>query len=167
MKKIIISIFVLASVLVSMVLPAGAQFENDEWNILSDGSKVIYFNDGSSLTVSAPVIIATEYDQSRSIQTKTAQISTSVKDSNGEYEWLYTLTCVFSYEYGISSTCTNAYYNQTIYKGNWTFSNGATNISGNRGTGTGLYTEKFLFITIQSINVNLTLACDIYGNVTA
>lgn len=153
--------------LVGMTFNASANSENNVWHTLSDGSKIIYFKDGSTLTITAPEVVSTESNNIVTRQTKTMQVSASKKDSDDEYEWIYTLYCTFSYEYGVSSVCTNAYYDQTIYKGNWTFSNGATNISGNRGTGTGLYEKKFLFITIQSINVNLTMACDIYGNVTA
>ena len=135
--------------------------------VFSDGSKVFYFDDGSRLVITAPKILFEGVDQSKSQQSKTTQASYSFQNTSGETEWIYTLTCTFSYEYGVSSVCTDAHYDQTIYKGNWTFSNGATSISGNRGSGTGLYTEKFLFITIRSINVSLTMACDIYGNVTA
>ncbi len=167
MKRNLISVLFLLVICFNIFIQANAYSDAIESTIISDGSKVILYEDGTSLTITAPRIIATMSTPSKSLQTITAQIDTTFADSNGETEWIYTLTCTFSYEYGVSSVCTNASYTQTIYKGNWTFSNGATSISGNRGNGTGLFEKKFLFITVQSINVQLTLACDIYGNVTA
>ena len=167
MKKISVLLIVVITIISILNIPVEAYVASTDPIVLSDGSKVFYFDDGSSLTITQPIIISLEYDQTRSLQTKTTQTSAVHASSSGETEWIYTLTCTFSYEYGVSSVCTNASYTQTIYKGNWMFSNGATSISGNRGNGTGLFERKFLFITVQSINVQLTMACDIYGNVTA
>ena len=167
MKKIYLCVLIIISIIFSMSVPALSYFEKKDPFISVDGSKVFCFDDGSSLSITAPKVVFSGYDSEKTLHTKTVQIDASFTDSNGEYEWLYTLTCVFSYEYGVSSTCSIASYSQAIYKGNWTFSNGAASASGNRGTGTGLYERKVLFITVQSINVLLTMACDIYGNVTA
>ncbi len=167
MIKRLLSFIIVLTVLLGSSITAEAATASYSPAVMSDGSKVFVFEDGSRLTVSAPRCAYSSSDPSKTLQTKTVQIDSSFVDSNGEPEWRYTLTCVFSYEYGVSSTCTNAYYNQTIYQGNWTFSNGAATVSGNRGTGTGHYEKKILFITVKSIDVLLTLTCDVYGNVTA
>lgn len=164
MNKTVLAICVIISTFLTLSLPAAAKNTvSPPVTVEIKGSRIICFEDGSTLTISAPRIRSV--NNSKSIIN--SDINAEYKDSSGNLEWRYTLYATFSYQYGVSSTCTNAYYDQTIYKGNWTFSNDATNISGNRGTGTGLYEKKFLFITIQSINVNLTMACDIYGNITA
>ena len=96
-----------------------------------------------------------------------AELFSAHYDSDDNLEWKYTLYATFEYEYGVSSVCTNAYYVQNIYKGNWTFSNGAAYTSANRAIGTGRYVEKYLFITINTIEVSLTMTCDVFGNVTS
>ena len=167
MKKKLLSFMIVLTLLLGSMITADASTVSNVPDVMNNGSKMYVFEDGSSLTISAPQCISSSFDHSKSLQTKTVQIESTLSNPSGEIEWRYTLTCVFSYEYGVSSACTNAYYNQTIYQGNWTFSNGATAISGNRGTGTGHYEKKVLFITIRSIDVSLSLACDVYGNVTS
>ena len=91
--------------LVGMTFNASANSENNVWHTLSDGSKIIYFKDGSTLTITAPEVVSTESNNIVTRQTKTMQVSASKKDSDDEYEWIYTLYCTFSYEYGVSSVC--------------------------------------------------------------
>lgn len=125
----------------------------------------ITFEDGSRLVVS-PV-----YRKEEAASTEAAENTiTRFKDvdyvsSDGTLEWKYTLEGEFSYEYGVSSVCTRAGYFSTIYGDKWTFSNGSSYASGNTAHGEGNYKKKELFIVTRDVDVDITLTCDIYGNV--
>ena len=128
-------------------------------------STVIYLEDGGKIVIS-PVI---ECDAGNSIKAASNTITRSreayYSNASGKKEWIYTLTATFSYEYGVSATCTNASYSQSIYDSNWTFSNGSATKSGNTAHGKGKYIKKELFVTTQNIDVDVSLTCDVYGNV--
>ena len=68
--------------------------------------------------------------------------------------------------YGKSSTCIDASYTQTIYESDWTFSDGAAIKSGNTAIGNGNFKLKFFFVTVQTYEIDISLTCDVYGNVT-
>lgn len=167
MKKIILSFILIIALISSFAVPAGAESASPTVSECNNNITVICFEDGSKLTISRST-----YDESRGRAVLTndnvisAKIEARHENSNGETEWLYTLFATFSYVKGVSSVCTDTYYTQTIYQGNWTFSNGAATKSGNTAKGTGNYIKKVLFITTQDIDINLTLTCDIYGNVS-
>lgn len=138
---------------------------NTPQDVLTENGSVTYFSDGSSLTVSPAVLVA-EQTLSRSAQTQTYSKTVTYKDSDGNVDWEYKLTATFSYEYGVSSTCTKVSYTKTINDSGWSFSDGSATKSGNVATGKGTFKYKVLFITTQTRNVNITLTCDKYGNVT-
>ena len=125
---------------------------------------VVYFDDGSRLVIS-PVY---ETKDVTSIKTAANTVTRCrdayYEDSEGNMEWKYTLTATFSYNYGVSSTCTNASYTQIIYDSKWSFSDGSVEISGNTAYGKGHYVKKWLFVTKEA-DIDISLSCDIYGNV--
>lgn len=165
MKKTVLSITLIIALLISMALPVVA--ENVAPTVLKpdNDTTVVLYEDGSKLTISlAPA------EQTYSTLSSTSSIipwkkEAKFENSNGEVEWIYTLHATFSYVKGVSSVCTDAYYTQTIYQGNWTFSNGAATKSGNTARGTGNYIKKVLFITTKDIDLDITITCDIYGNI--
>ena len=167
MKKITISIILILALFMSLSVNAladntlQATFESD------NDSTVILYEDGSRLTITRSTGDATPcgYASSDS-NTISKRIEAQFENSDGEVEWIYTLYATFSYVTGVSSVCTDAYYEQTIYQGNWTFSNGSATKSGNTARGIGNYIKKFLFITAKDIDIDLTMTCDKYGNVT-
>ena len=159
MKRIIcLSLSFLLSFI--MIVPAYAA---DDQNNFTDN--VIYFDDGSYLTVHTPVITASNNPRSTS-NTITATRPITYTNRNGEIEWEYNLVATFSYVYGSSVTCTNATYNYTINKNSWHFSNGSTSRSGGTAYGYGTFKDKVLFITTQTVNIDTYLTCDIYGNLS-
>ncbi len=167
MKKIILSIVLIISLFSTIVIPTIAETALPTIPETGNDTTVIFFEDGSKLTVSLTI---DEQSYSRAASAKSSVIygkkEATFENSDGEVEWIYTSSATFSYTSGVSSTCTDASYTQTIYKGNWTFSNGAATKSGNTARGVGNYIKKVLFITVKDIDIDLTLTCDKYGNIT-
>ena len=165
MKRIILSAFILPIALsintmsaqAVTEIPFDAQTESEE--------SIVYFDDGSRLVIS-PIY---ETTGASSIKTEANTITKSrdayFADSNGKIEWKYTLTATFTYDYGVSSTCTSASYTQTIYDDQWSFSEGSATKSGNIAYGNGHYVKKRLFVVIKDVDVDLSFSCDIYDNV--
>ena len=99
-------------------------------------------------------------------QTKTGSKDITATDSNGNVEWKYTLSATFSYVYGSSVSCTSSTYKNNIYDSSWTFSNGSATRSGNTAYGKGHYTKKVLFVTTKNYDVDISVSCDKYGNIS-
>ena len=165
MKKLIVPILLILATVFS-TLPVFAEETSPSVISTDDGYTITYFADGSSITVS-PVRDSTEANHARATtQTINKSKDVTCKDSDGNIEWKYTLSATFTYEYGVSATCTKASYTKTINNSGWSFSDGSATKSGNVATGKGTFKFKVLFITTQTRNVNITLTCDKYGNVT-
>lgn len=164
MKKIILSAFILPIALLINVLSVHADEKISIDAQEESEVSVVYFDDGSRLVISAIY----ETENSSSIKTAANTITRSrdiyCEDSNGNLEWKYTLTATFSYNYGVSSTCTSASYTQTIYDDKWSFSGGSAERSGNTAYGKGHYVKKWLIVTKET-DIDISLSCDIYGNV--
>lgn len=125
---------------------------------------ITYLEDGSRIVIS-PVYGEDDISVTGAINTVTKSREAYCEDSAGNLEWKYILTATFSYDYGISSTCTNASYTQTIYDSKWSFSNGSAERSGNTAYGKGNYIKKELSLVLKSADIDISLTCDIYGNV--
>ncbi len=137
----------------------------------SNGESITYFNDGSTLEVSAAVVVdesavssVSSVSTASSAKTIKSNKDVTYKDANGNVEWVYTLHGTFSYEPGVSSKCTAASYDQTIYEGDWHFSNGSATKSGNTAYGKGTYVLKFFFITAKTCDIDISISCDKNGN---
>lgn len=164
MIKRFISIILTLFLLSAFTFPAFASNATSQDTLTENGS-ITYFSDGSTLTTS-PVMPVEDQVTSRATQTKTVYRTSTYKDSDGNVKWEFKLTATFSYEYGVSATCTKASYSKTINDSSWSFSDGSATKSGNVATGKGTFKFKVLFITTQTHNVTVTLTCDKYGNVT-
>jgi len=164
MKKIISLILSFFLLILSVIFPASARDERNE-PLRGGNSKVIACDGGGYLIISDPIVSINPCLKGAALEIEAEQFYAHY-DSDNNLEWKYTLYATFECEYGVSSVCANAYYVQNIYNGNWTFSNGAAYTSANTAIGTGRYVKKYLFITLDTIEVSLTLTCDVFGNVT-
>lgn len=165
MKKTILSAFVLSIALLTSNIPVHAAAQPHF--VIQAGSEetVISFNDGSQLIIS-PIYESKNHINMKVItNTVTKSREVYFQDPNGNLEWKYTLTAVFSYNYGISSTCIDASFTQTIYSDQWIFSDGSATKSGNTAYGKGHYTKKDWFVEVKNIDIDISLTCDSYGNV--
>ncbi len=124
--------------------------------------ETINYNDGSYIIIelysSNYMLLSTDSSN------KTGYKDVTKYDKNNKIEWNYTLTCYFSIVYGESSNCYNSTYSQYINDSSWKFSNGSTSTSQNTGYGYGTYKSKVLFITTKTMYIDISLSCDIYGN---
>ena len=165
MKKMILSAFILP---IALLINAMSSYATTEilYNAQSESeASIIYFDDGSRFVIS-PIYETTDGSSLRTAaNTITRSRDAYYEDSNGNLEWKYTLTATFAYDYGVSSTCINASYTQTIYDGQWSFSDGSAEKSGNTANGKGHYVKKRLFVVVKDVDVDLSFSCDIYGNV--
>ena len=166
MKKITLSILLVIVTILSTALPAFAAETEPSTIVINDGGTITYFADGSTLTISAVKNVDEPNLVRATTQTVTKSKDVTYKDKSGNLEWKYTLTATFSCESGVSSTCTKASYSTTINDNSWSFSNGSATKSGNVATGNGTFKLIILFITMNTYNINITLTCDKYGNVT-
>ena len=136
--------------------------------LVDDSYSIIYLEDGSYITTVLHVEDTTADSMASRATTTTKKGSKTVscKDSDGTVKWTYVLTGEFSVVQGVSATCTSATYTQTIYDDEWSFSNGAATKSGNVAYGVGTFKQKFLFITIETANIDISITCDVNGNLS-
>lgn len=166
MKKTLLSVFLTVALLCTAVIPAYAADTEPTAEQFDDGATVIYYDDGSSITIS-PIYGVEEENITRATeQTVSGARDVTFKDSDGNLECIYTLYAAFSYVYGVSSTCKSTTYNKTIYVDSWTFSNGSATKSGNTAYGKGHFTKKAFFITIKNYDIDISISCDKYGNLS-
>lgn len=98
-----------------------------------------------------------------STYTKTGVSEVTRCNSNGDIIWRYVLTGYFEINPGVSCVCYNATYSQYSNSSSWTFSNGATNYSNNAAYGQGTFKYKVLFITMQTVNIDVRVMCNSNG----
>lgn len=133
---------------------------------LTDGSYIIY-----------SLYCCDEFDNAETISlpstfTKTAYTKNAVKnaikyDSKNKIIWTYTLTASFSIVEGQSSSCTSVDYSTHIDSSAWSFNNGSSRCEQNTAYGNGVFTKKILWvITSETVNIDLALSCDSYGNIS-
>ena len=166
MKKIFLCIFLVVTTILSTALPVFASESQSSTIITDDGTTITYFADGSTLTVSPARDADEQYGARAPTQSVTKSKDVTYEDANCDVSWKYTLTATFSYEYGVSSTCTSTSYKKSISNNSWSFSDGSATKSGNVATGNGTFKYKVLLITIKTYNIDIHLTCDKYGNVT-
>lgn len=167
MKKRIFSIiltFLFVFTLTPSVLAANDIELNDQ-----NTTEIVYLDNGNYITITlitqdvSPLSLASTNSNTF---TKTGNKVVSCHDKKGNLEWEYTLFAEFSVIEGISATCTSATYTQTIYANDWSFSNGNATKSGNTAYGIGTFKRKVLFITVDTANIDISISCDVYGNLS-
>ncbi|MBQ3016022.1 MAG: hypothetical protein IJD79_04500 [Clostridia bacterium] len=165
MKKILafISFTVL---LLSFSLTAFASTSLPEKS-LPENSEITYLSNGSYIITTFSVI-PTDNSVQTAATTYTKQGTKTINcySSDNELEWEYTLTGTFTVNNGISATCTNATHSKTIYSSKWSFSDENTYAENNVAHGKGVFKRKVLFIVVEKTNVDISITCDVYGNLS-
>lgn len=87
------------------------------------------------------------------------------RNSNGEVLWTATVVGTFTYN-GRTSSCTNARCSTTIYGSSWSEESCTAHTSGTSAVGSVVMIRKWLFFTLESIPVTITLTCDQNGNLS-
>ena len=165
MKKYLSILLAVVVLLYAFAFSASAQSAVTEAAVTQQDGSVIYYHDNGTYTVVS--VVEAEAGARSEAKTKTATVTASnYEDSDNSLNWTYVLTATFSYTEGESATCTAASYSQTISNSSWQFSDGSATKSGNTAHGTGTFVRKWLFITRETVPVNLYISCDSYGNIT-
>ena len=161
MKKTFVSLILIISMITSTIIPAFAA--EPVSNEISESVTITYLDDGSYIV---KTIVSNPVESRSSTFTKTGNIVASHYSGDDERLWQYTLYGEFLVNSGVSAVCTSATYTQNIYASSWSFSNGQATASGNTAYGVGTFKDKVLFVTIKTVDVDLNIVCDIYGNLS-
>ena len=168
MRKHLLFLF-LCSLFVCLVLtPARASVQmiaglNNDFYITTEENshiiqRIVQYANGDRLLEMAPVTIL----QGRGLETYDKEYY--YIDSNNNTLWKATLTATFTYN-GVTATCTAVSCSTTIYNSNWHENSVNTYPSGAAAIADVSMVRKFLFITIETVNINITMLCDKDGNV--
>lgn len=161
MKKTFVSLILIISMITSTIIPAFAA--EPVSNEISESVTITYLDDGSYIV---KTIVSNPVESRSSTFTKTGNIVASHYSGDDELLWQYTLYGEFLVNSGVSAVCTSATYTQNIYASSWSFSNGQATASGNTAYGVGTFKDKVLFVTIKTVDIDLNIVCDIYGNLS-
>lgn len=121
--------------------------------------EVIYFEDGSYITVSLSEA------QTRASGTKSGNKTYRYYDSNDVELWRAVLTGTFTYT-GSSATCTASSCNVTISNSAWYVVSKTATKSGNKALADLTMGKKVLGITISKKSVSMQLACSANGTLS-
>lgn len=164
MKKCIFS-FLFATVLgLMLTIPAFATDGTNE-PCMMDSCHIIYLEDGSYITtvLQEETSVASNLILRSTSLTKKGSKTVTYRDNNGDVCWEYILTGEFSVVEGTSVTCTNSTYTVNIYDSDWSFNNGSATKSVNVAYGVGTFKKKVLFITTKTVNIDISITCDVNG----
>lgn len=152
MKKIFC--LLLIAVMILSVVPNVQAEENSV-----HGQNVILLENGDYILVELMEGI------SRSIYSQNGSKSYTYYDNDGAAKWQAVLKAAFIYT-GSSSTCTASSCDVTIYDSNCYLISKNASRSENSAYGTVTVGRKILGITHDQNTINLTLTCDVNGNLS-
>ncbi len=152
MKKIVVSLISLLLVLYSFIAPCvAAQGKPD----------IIYLEDGSYYVISLNAV-----QVSRATNSIRGQKIAEYHDQDGTLLWTFVLTASFTYNPGISATCTSADCSVDIYNSAWSCSSKSARAISARAFGDVEMIQKFLLVTVNTVPVSLNITCDNNGNLS-
>ena len=146
--------FALVILLISIILPINVFATTS-----SDSEEIIYFDDGSYITIEISSI------DTRATSTKTGNKVYTYRNSDGTQQWKATLTGTFTYT-GSSSTCTSSSCNVSISDSDWYTISKSASKSGNSATASLTMGLKYLGVTVDRVSISLKLTCDQNGNLS-
>lgn len=162
MKKILAIIFT-TILLISATIPA--VYADIDANTLSSNYETTsiteYYEDGS-YTITTIKQSATGRSTT---YTKVGEKIVDLYNSDDELQWTYKLIGTFYVNEGVSVVCTESTYSSAIYEKSWSLTAHDNSYSNNIAYGTATYKKKVLFITTNTHNIDVSIGCDVYGNV--
>ena len=90
----------------------------------------------------------------------------TLKNSDGDILWIFTLNGTFKVTTGTSATCTSVTYSTSNIASGWNLDSVSTSKSSNKAYADFVFKHKTLFITTQTVERSLTLTCDPNGNLS-
>ena len=89
----------------------------------------------------------------------------SCRNNDGVILWQFFVRGTFTISNG-TATCTYASHDYKIVDSDWNYVNGTSSKSGNKAIGHGEFNRKLLFITVETKECDVVLACDGNGNLS-
>lgn len=111
------------------------------------------------------IVVTIEEFDTRATQLKSGNKKYTYTNNSGEVEWIITLYGTFTYT-GSTSTCTASSVDVTINASKWYVVSETESKSGNTAKADVTMGRKFLGITVEKIDNNITLTCDKNGNLS-
>ncbi len=121
---------------------------------LPDGNSVLI-----TISESPTATYATSY-------TKSASKSYTLRNSDGEALWQFSIRGTFRVTTGVSAVCTNVTHSYSITDDAWHYVSGSSYYTGNKAVGNAEFNRKLLLITVETRQCQVTLTCDTNGNLT-
>ena len=122
-----------------------------------------YFEDGSFITIlvsEGPITLSRT-----AMYSKSGSKHFVFYDKDKVELWRFTVHGTFTVNPNISATCIEDSYD-IISDSAWQNESVSTYHSGNQAIGDAVFIEKYLFITIDTVNCNVVLSCDNNGNLS-
>lgn len=168
MKRRILALTLVLCSVFAFILPAYAATPATRTATMEDGSTVIYDDEGYLVISPVRVEEVTAPLAARSGELLLTHGSREAirYSSSDEVEWRFTVTGNFQYVYGESAECINGFYQTEVNNNNWTMSDKYARPTDNKIVGGCICTYKWLFITTDTVEVCLTITCDVYGNLS-
>lgn len=160
MKRLLLFLLCSAFFFLTVATPAQAASPVRNSRIVSDYVETL--EDGSYFHVTISEDITSSF--SRSVQTKSGSRIVTYHGADGTAAWQFTLNGTFRFAPGVSSSCSSSSYSISIYDSSWENTSASSSASGNQAIGNATFIKKVLFLTIQTENISVSLACDPYGN---
>lgn len=159
MKKLIC---ILTLFVMTIATPCNIVSANCKSSVISVTKE--YLEDGSYLliTVSEDTPIAS-YSTTSS---KSGAKSTSYVSSDGIVQWSFTVHGTFQLNPGVSVSCNASSYSYNISNSSWHLESASASYSGNQACASATFNKKVLFIKTDTVNANVTLTCDVNGNLS-
>ena len=111
------------------------------------------------------IVVEIVQKTSRAIYSQSGSKSYTFYGSDNAAKWQAVLNGTYIYT-GSSSTCTAASCDVTIFDGNYYLISKNASRSGNAAYGTVTVDHKILGVTVTQNSINLTLTCDVNGNLS-
>ena len=167
MKKIILFV-VLVSILITV--PANV-FAAQPIRVMDSDAQYQFFDDGSYLVTTLDVVILDEIStrgaepESYNLQAKQ---SVEYYDAYNNLDWVVTITAIFLVcpTCAQSGMCQSSELSAKIYDTSWGMYDVDERCLSNNAYATCNMKDKILGITTMTVNVEFTLTCDRYGNIS-
>ena len=146
-----------------MLCPASAWHRHLCWHWATTTE---YLEDGSYI-VKELYIVESNYNARSTEYTKEHHLAVIQYSASDKVLWTYDLYGTFTIVEGVSCVATASSYETTINNSTWHFSNGSSRCVDCYVYGAGTFKHKILGITTKTINIDVRIECDEYGNITA
>lgn len=166
MKKILVALLSILFIMNTFSQTTNAATPDvltEDYEIISQETE--YFSDGTSMTITISEEEISSLPRATTY-TKSGTKSYTLKNSDGDVLWTFTVKGTFSVNSGVSATCTGTSYSTSNLASGWELDSASTYASSNKAIGDATFKHKTLFITTDTKSCHVTLTCDENGNLS-